>query len=124
MNKEQQINDIIYIAKNWESKPSKAKEKLSQILAGTLECVYCKQQKPEQIFWVIEDTKTGLIFKKVHSDLFTVCSLKCLMDRGLKKQSYYSVVGRLSNGEVLSTGFLGQDAMAINEFMGRIKEKK
>ncbi len=122
MNKELQINDIIYIAKNWESKRRKAEEKLLQILAEPLECVYCKQPKPEQIFWVIEDTKKGVIFKKVHSELFTVCCLRCLMDRGLKKQSYYSVVGRLGNGEILSTGFLGQDAMAINTFMSRIKE--
>ncbi len=122
MNKELQINDIIYIAKNWESKRRKAEEKLLQILAEPLKCLCCKQPQPEQIFWIIEDTKKGIIFKKVDSELFTVCSLKCLMDRGLKKQSYYSVVGRLSNGEILSTGFLGQDAMAINNFMSRIKE--
>lgn len=117
MNKELLINDIIYIGKNWGAKRKKAEDKLAEILATPIECEQCKQQNPQQIFWVIEDTKSGWLFKKVQTNLFTVCSMKCLLDRGLKSQSYYSLVVRHNNGEILTTGFQGKNAVAIREFM-------
>ncbi|WP_003545266.1 hypothetical protein [Desulfotomaculum nigrificans] len=117
MDKESLIKDILFVGKNWESRREKAKQKIANLLPAFPACSICgNAHAGANLFWVIEEETTGLLVKKTRYDVFSVCSLKCLFDHGLKQKAYYSVVARLANGKVLATGFQGRNAVAINEF--------
>lgn len=118
------IKDIIFVGSNWQSKREKAVAKLSVIVAEFPNCIKCGTKNIGDIFWIIEEIRSGLLVKKISTNIFSVCSLKCLFDRGLNKKAYYSVVVKLASGEVLSTGFQGLNATAINEFAGEISQQK
>lgn len=120
MDKEQVAKDIIFVGQYWNRKREKAEEKLNALLERFSCCEHCKDPKNDQVFLLVEELKSGLFVKKFSYEVFLVCSLKCLLDRGLKSKGYYSLVVRLANGEVHSTGFMGQNAVAINEFIGKI----
>lgn len=120
MDKQQIIKDIIYVSRNWEWKREKAEEKLNALLELFPECQQCHQGSGN-VFLVIEEVNSGWLIKKSHSEIFSVCSLKCLFDRGLNRKAYYSLIARLARGEVYSAGFLGQNVMAISEFADKLK---
>lgn len=120
MEKEQIIQDIIYVSRNWSWKTEKAKDKLSALLQAFPGCQQCDKSSGD-VFIVIEEVQSGWLVKKSHSEVFSVCSLKCLFDRGLNRKAYYSVLAKLAGGDVHSAGFQGQNAMAINDFADKIK---
>lgn len=125
MQQEQLVKDIIFAGQKWSSCRDKAEEKLLGLLPFFSRCQQCGAQFSENdIIWVIEELSSGLIVKKCAINLLSVCSLKCLFDRGLKKKAYYSLVVRLACGEVLSTGFRGLNALAINEFAKELSRKQ
>lgn len=120
MDEQQIIKDIIYVSRNWEWKREKAQEKLHALIEIFPKCQVCHKGSGN-VFLVIEESYSGWLVKKCQNEVFSVCSLKCLFDRGLNRKAYYSVVVRLASGEVCCAGFFGQNAMAISEFADKIK---
>jgi len=116
LEKKQIIKDIVFVGQNWESNREKAEEKMAGLLSGFSLCQQCNNDNDGDIFWVIEEIKSGILIKRCDTNLFSVCSLKCLLDRGLNRKAYYSVVARTGSGKVFSTGFHGLNATALNDF--------
>lgn len=127
MDKELLIKDIVFMGTHWGSEKKKDRERVKNTIGHLLEtfpvCQHCNECSGNK-FWVIEEIKRGFLIKKYESNVFSVCSLKCLLDRGLNKDAYYSVVVRLASGNVLSTGFAGLNAMALNEFATEISNAR
>ncbi|ABO51089.1 hypothetical protein Dred_2579 [Desulforamulus reducens MI-1] len=127
MDKEQLIKDIVFVGVHWGSGREKDRERVNKKMTLLLEtfpsCQHCNDETCDNKFWVIEEIKKGFLIKKYETNIFSVCSLKCLLNRGLSKDAYYSVIVRVANGDVLSTGFRGLNAMALNEFANKIKSQ-
>ncbi|GAB6179953.1 hypothetical protein JCM14036_12720 [Desulfotomaculum defluvii] len=124
MNQEQLIKDIVFVGTHWGSSKERDRRKVNDVLAYLKEkfpcCQHCNEGVSDNKFWIIEEVRKGFIIKKYETNVFLVCSLKCLLDRGLNRDAYYSVVVQLANGEVLSTGFRGLNVVALNEFATEI----
>lgn len=116
------IKDIVFVGCNWEGKREKAEDKMTHLLSAFPTCQQCNKDNSGDFFWVIEEIKRGFLFKRCETNLFSVCSLKCLFDRGLNNKAYYSVVAKTRNGNVYSTGFQGLNATALNDFARCLSE--
>lgn len=123
MDKELLIEDIVFMGTHWGSGKEEDQERIKNVMMLLLEtfpvCQHCHESSDHK-FWVIEEIKRGLLIKKYESNVFSVCSLKCLLDRGLNKNAYYSIVVSLARDNVLSTGFTGRDAVALSRFATEI----
>lgn len=117
------IKDIVFVGSNWDKSREKAECKLAELVRCFPVCETCNTTHTcKDLFWVVEELKTGFLIKKYQSQVFSVCSLKCLFDHGIKKNGYYSIVVRRASGDVMSTGFQGQNAVTINDFADLLAE--
>ncbi|MEG6523170.1 hypothetical protein [Desulfotomaculum sp. 1211_IL3151] len=127
MDKELLVKDIVFMSTHWGSEKEKDRERVENTIMHLLEtfpvCQHCNESSDNK-FWIIEEIRRGFLLKKYESNVFSVCSLKCLFDWGLNKDAYYSIVVRLASNNVLSTGFAGLNAMALNEFATEINRAR